>query len=452
MRLAPFASRFLRSTFHPLAIATALLALPGCGDEDPADSSGNGPTSTQAGPGGGEGNSGPAGPGSGGAGVGGAGPGGSGSGASGGGFPGAHSCDAASGAVPGLQLVEVASGLSLPLLVKGAPGDTERLYVVEQTGAIRVVKNGALLPDPFLDISSEVTFESDERGLLGLAFHPDYAQNGRFFVHYSGFESRTTVSEYKRSSNPDVAEPGEVAMVFDYEQPAYNHNGGSIEFGKDGMLYIFLGDGGGSGDPFDNGQNLDSLLAKVLRIDVTTLPYQIPAGNLAGAGGEIWDYGMRNPWRASFDLCTGDLYIGDVGQGAWEEIDVEPAGQGNKNYGWRLKEGTHCYDPSDNCDPQNATVAPVIEYDHSQGGSVTGGYVYRGHSIPALRGAYLYGDFTSGRIWSFVYSGGQATAQTDHSDDLQSVDAIAISSFGQDNRGEVYVVHHGGSVYVIQPE
>ncbi len=379
-----------------------------------------------------------------------------GTGTGGGGTGGSADCSPAAGAEVPLKLTEIATGLSSPVLAKGAGNDATRLYIVEQSGTIRIVKDGVLLPTPFLDVDAatngDFTF-GGERGFLGLAFHPDYEQNGRFFVHYSDGGGDTKIEEYHRSADPDVADPTPVGTVLTVNQPESNHNGGSIEFGADGMLYIFLGDGGGGGDQhgqIGNGQNLNTLLGKVSRIDVTTLPYAVPAGNFQGGSPEIWDYGVRNPWRASFDVCTGDLYIGEVGQNAWEEIDVEPAGQGGKNYGWRCREGMHDY--NQNCGPNAGTaVDPVIEYPHAGDCSVSGGYVYRGSAIPSLRGTYFYGDYCSGHIWSFVWSNGQISGETDRSDDLQS-NGMNISSFGQDVDGEVYVVDHGGTVYRIDAE
>jgi glucose/arabinose dehydrogenase len=399
---------------------------------------------------GGAGGSGAAG-GSGGAGQGGAGGGPGGSGQGGAMMSGNLDCNPPSGSPPALKLTEVASGLSSPLLIKGAPGDDQRLYIIERNGRIKILQNGQVLATPFLDIATEVQ-GGGEQGLLGLAFHPGYAQNGRFFVHYSSEigDGDTTIEEYVRSNDPAVADPTPVKTLLTVDQPYGNHNGGSIEFGFDGMLYIFLGDGGDGGDPGNRAQNLESLLGKVLRLDVDGSPYSIPPGNITTGKDEVWDYGLRNPYRASFDACTGDLYIGDVGQNAWEEIDVEPAGQGNRNYGWRRKEGNSCYNPSSGCDIPGLT-APAVAYDNDSGMAVIGGYVYRGSKMPGLRGTYFYGDTGTGQIWSFVWSGGQATAQTQHTSDLNSF-GISISSFGQDNDGEVYLVHLGGSIYRIDAE
>jgi glucose/arabinose dehydrogenase len=448
--------------FALVLAAPAGLAMSACGDDESTN-----PTTT--------GDPGPAGPGSGGnttsssSANGGNGGGDGGSGGNGGnggsGLNGSYNCDPPTAdPIPALKLTDVATGLNAPLLVKAAGADNTRLYVLQQSGQIRLIKDGALVAEPFLDISDLLT-AGGERGLLGLAFHPDYETNGRFFVHYSSDGSGglnagdTVVAEFKRSADPDVADPVQVAEILTQAQPESNHNGGSIEFGADGMLYIGLGDGGSGGDPspshgpIGNGQNPDTFLGKILRIDVTTLPYTIPAGNITMAGfrPEIWDYGVRNPFRLSFDACTGDLYIGDVGQDLWEEIDVEPAGQGQKNYGWRCFEGTHDFNMT--CGPNAASsVPPVTEYQHIDNNkSVTGGYVYRGSAIPALRGTYFYGDFNSGRVWTLVWSNGQATDPIDISTDLDTL-GTNISSFGQDAAGEVYIVDYGGIVYRIDPE
>ncbi|XXY50649.1 PQQ-dependent sugar dehydrogenase [Sorangium sp. So ce269] len=367
-----------------------------------------------------------------------------------------------------LKLTPVVSGLQFPLLVKSAPGDPARLFIVTQPGRILVLDEGAAEPTTFLDIQELVMFTggTGERGLLGLAFHPDYENNGRFFVHYSDKVTAgdTRVVEFKRGERPDVADPTPVATYLEQAQPQRNHNGGSLEFSPvDGFLYLGLGDGGSGNDrgpghsDIGNGQDLTTLLGKVLRFDVSTHPYGIPEGNMTGEGvrPEIWDYGLRNPYRFSFDACTGDLYIADVGQGLWEEIDIEPAGQGRKNYGWRLMEGAHCFTPAEGCDPQGLISLPAAEYAHAgrviEDCSVTGGYVYRGSRIPWLRGSYFYGDFCSGRIWTLRYEGGAASTPVDRTDDLGSF-GFSISSFGQDGAGEVYVVDFSGTVYRVDAE
>jgi glucose/arabinose dehydrogenase len=441
-----------------LVAFSATVLASACGDDDaefPADATSSATTSSDA-------STGTGGSGQGGMGVGGTATGGSG-GSGGMPLPG-FDCSPAEGALPALTLTPIAAGLSHPVLVKSAPDDPETLYIAQQGGKILIFKDGALLPTPFLDIEDKVSYSGqngDERGLLGLAFHPDYAQNGRFFVHYSDADNGgdTMIAELHRDAvNPELADPASLTPVLMQSQPESNHNGGSIEFSPlDGMLYIGLGDGGGAEDmhgSVGNGQDTDTLLGKILRIDVSSLPYTIPAGNLTTAGAlpEIWDYGIRNPWRFSFDACTSDLYIGDVGQYAWEEVNVEPAGQGNKNYGWRLMEGTHCFNPTSNCDPNGDTVLPVAEYSHSVGCSITGGYVYRGSRIPGLRGQYLYGDYCKGRVWAFAWKNdGQPVTPVDISDDLGSK-SYDIVSFGQDGTGELYVIHQAGDIFRIDAE
>jgi glucose/arabinose dehydrogenase len=372
-----------------------------------------------------------------------------------------HDCSAPDGAPPALQLTEVASGFERPILLKAAPGDNERLFVVEQTGKVWIVQGGQKSAEPFLDIQSLVANPDaadgyhQEQGLLGLAFHPEYAQNGRFFVHYSEgpFSNQnptgdTRIVEYKRSDDPNKASPDAVKTIFSLEQPYTNHNGGSIEFSpKDGFLYIGMGDGGAGGDPLGSGQDASSLLGKILRIDVGSGdPYGIPPGNMAGAAPEVWSIGWRNPWRFSFDLCTGDMYVGDVGQDQWEEVDIEKAGEGGKNYGWNTMEGTHCFEPQNGCD-QTGLVLPVTEYDHITGKSITGGYVYRGKNIPGLRGTYFYADFVSPRLWMFRWDGGASVNPTEITGEISPPEAM--SSFGQDNFGEMYVVSMYGVVYRI---
>jgi glucose/arabinose dehydrogenase len=336
------------------------------------------------------------------------------------------------------------------VLVGGAPGDpATRLFVVEQYGAIQILESGAALSEPFLDVSDLVS-TIGEQGLLGLAFHPGYAQNGRFFVNYTNHDGDTVVAEYKRSSDPNKADPTPVKTLLTIDQPYPNHNGGNVVFGPDGFLYIGMGDGGLADDPNGNGQDPDSKLGKMLRIDVDNYP-AAPPGNVPGGDPDVWDLGMRNPWRWSFDACTGDLYIGDVGQDAWEEIDVEPAGEGNKNYGWDVMEGTHCHEPSSGCDQTGLTM-PVIEYPHGADCSVTGGFVYRGAAIPNLVGTYFYGDYCTGNIWTFKWKDGAISEQADLTSDLESA-GTTISSFGQDTAGELYVCdHEGGHVYRIDAE
>ena len=337
------------------------------------------------------------------------------------------------------------------------------MFVVEQDGSIHVIEDGTTLDTPFLDIESQVSRTDNERGMFGIAFHPDYQSNGLFYVHYSASSGThdlangdTVVSEFSVSDDPNVADAGSERVVLSQAQPDWNHNGGMLEFGPDGYLYIGLGDGGGGGDTYDNGQNLGSILATIIRIDVNDTSsgdYGIPAGNMTGSGvaPEIWDYGLRNPWRFSFDACTGDLYIADVGQNDFEEINVEPAGTGNRNYGWSVTEGLGCYS-ANSCDMSDITD-PILEYGHGDGVSVTGGYVYRGSAIAELRGAYLYADFDSLRIWTLRWDGSGATDEQELTNDLNpSGGDGGITSFGQDNAGELYIVRRGGPIQKIVPE
>lgn len=351
---------------------------------------------------------------------------------------------------PNLELV--ASGLAAPVFLTAAPGDTERLFVVERSGRVVIIRDGAVLSTPFLDIQGLVS-SGGERGLLSMAFHPDYSQNGEFFVDYTDVNGDTRVSRYRASGDPDVADAGSGEVILTVAQPYSNHNGGQLAFGPDGMLYIGLGDGGSGGDPLGNGQDTGTLLGSILRIDVDGgAPYGIPADNPflgdAGARDEIWAYGLRNPWRFSFDRQIGDLYIGDVGQGAWEEVDVQPAGnERGANYGWNVMEGAHCYNAA-SCD-QTGLVLPVLEYSHGEGCSITGGYVYRGSAVPILAGHYLYADYCSGWIRSFRYAGGEAVDNRDWSNVLEP--GTSISSFGEDALGELYVLTLSGDVFRIVP-
>ncbi len=374
-------------------------------------------------------------------------------------------CTPSVGNIPPLKATTVASGFTRPIAVRAAAGDDTRLYVAEQTGKIKIILNGTTLPEPFLDIQSIIanpetpTDYHQEQGLIGIAFHPNYANNGRFFVHYSegpwdnpNPKGDGHIVEYKRSAgDPNKADPNPVKEILFQPQPYFNHNGGNLEFSPvDGFLYIGFGDGGAAGDPDGNGQNMNTWLGKMLRIDVDSgNPYSVPPGNMPGGKPEIWDLGLRNPWRYSFDGCTGDLYIGDVGQNAWEEIDIEPAGQGGKNYGWKIMEGTHCYSPMNGCNMAGITQ-PVTDYDHVKGTSVTGGYVYRGSKIPALRGYYFYADYTTDALWIFKWDGGPTVTPVSIKQDVQPYTAIV--SFGQDNHGEIYMAGLYGSIYRIDPE
>jgi glucose/arabinose dehydrogenase len=348
----------------------------------------------------------------------------------------------------GLRLVEVASGLDQPLYLTAPAGDA-RLFVVEQTGKIRIVAGGALLPTPFIDLSAKIS-TGGERGLLSVAFHADYAHNGFFYVDYTDTHGDTRVERYHVGANANVADPASAQLVLTVAQPYANHNGGLLLFGPDGYLYVGMGDGGSGGDPQGNGQNPAALLGKILRLDVNgAAPYAVPPTNpfvgQTGKRPEIWFTGLRNPWRFSFDREAGLLYLADVGQNEWEEVDVIPAGTGGLNLGWNLMEATHCY-ASSGCSQQGLTL-PVLEYSHADGCSITGGYVYRGSAIPGIRGHYFYADYCQGWIRSFRWDGSQAADR--RSWDLPSVGNI--TSFGEDAAHELYVVSSGGKVYRVSP-
>jgi glucose/arabinose dehydrogenase len=354
----------------------------------------------------------------------------------------------------GARLQLIASGLSLPLYLTAPPGDGSRLFVVEQTGAIRIVKDGTLLPTAFLDVSAQV-LSGGEQGLLGLAFYPDYAATGRFVVHYTDTAGNTRLSSFRVSSDPDVADVTSEQVILTADQPFSNHNGGQVTFGPDGFLYLGLGDGGSSGDPQGRGQDLSDLLGSILRIDVQsgtsyTVPPDNPFVGQAGARPEVWSYGLRNPWRFSFDRATGDLYIADVGERAIEEIDVASAAEGagrGINYGWNRMEGSRCFGAAQ-CD-QNGLVLPTLEYGHNQGCSITGGYVYRGSAIPALQGMYFFADYCQGWVRSLRYSGGVATEVTEWPT-LRP--GGLVMSFGEDAVGETYVMTADGAVFKIIPD
>jgi glucose/arabinose dehydrogenase len=316
-----------------------------------------------------------------------------------------------------------------------------RLFVIEKLGHIHIIENGQLIDTPFLNIEDRVNNRSNEMGLLGLAFHPNYAQNGYFFVNYTGAGGDTFISRFQVTNDANLADPSSEVNLLHIEQPFPNHNGGGLDFGPDGYLYAGMGDGGSAGDPFGNGQNLDTLLGKILRLDVDSAdPYAVPSDN--PFGNEIWAYGLRNPWRITFDSQTGDLYIGDVGQNQWEEIDIIPANSpGGLNFGWDYFEGNHEYDL-----PSNASgdfISPIAEYSHGEGGcSVTGGYVYRG-SMPEWNGIYLYGDYCTGFIWGLINVNGAWQTQRLFDTDVN------ITSFGQDQNGEIYLVADVGYVYQL---
>lgn len=353
-----------------------------------------------------------------------------------------------------LKLRLVSRGFTSPVGM-GSPKDgTNRLFIIEQRGKIKIIKNGMVLSNPFLDISSKLDHLNigySEKGLLGLAFHPDYKSNGRFFVYYSApcsekeYDHKSILAEYSvASSNPDIAGTHEEVLM-EILEPESNHNGGCIQFGKDGYLYIGVGDGGGGGDEhgaIGNGQNLNTLLGKILRIDVDSKrPYAIPTDNpFIGRNdvkAEIYAYGLRNPWRFSFDRVTGRLYCGDVGQNQWEETDIIEKG---RNYGWRVMEGTHCYNPSSGCKTVGLAL-PVNEYSHETGISICGGYMYRGLKFPSLHGYYIFGDW-NGKLFylkqekNFSWIRGEIMLDDSNSNDTDA----KLNSLGEDENGEVYLI------------
>jgi glucose/arabinose dehydrogenase len=343
----------------------------------------------------------------------------------------------------GYDWVPVVQGLELPVDIQNAGDGSGRLFIVEKRGRILIRQNGQLLPTPFLDIINEAGSQHNEQGLLGLAFHPKYAENGLFFVNYTDKNGNTVIARFQVSAgDPNRADPMSEVDLMHIDQPYANHNGGGLAFGPDGYLYIGLGDGGSAGDPHGNGQNLQTQLGKLLRIDVDHGdPYAIPPDNpFIGIGmPEIWAYGLRNPWRFSFDTLTGNLYIADVGQDAWEEVDLVPAGTaGGLNFGWNYMEGTHSYQGQPLVNLQ--LTSPIAEYSHADGCSVTGGYVYRGVDLPEWQGIYLYGDYCSGNIWGLITTG-QAGPQTR----LLFTTGAQISTFGLDEAGEIYLVDYGTS-------
>ena len=346
-----------------------------------------------------------------------------------------------------IRLVKVAD-VSDPVLAISPKGDTARLFIVTKGGTIRIVKRGTLLSTPFLNVSGKVS-KGSEQGLLGLAFHPSFATNRRFYVNYTNASGTTVVRRYRASAtNPDVVKSGSGRTIIKIKQPFSNHNGGMIAFGKDGYLYIGTGDGGSAGDPGNRAQNKGKLLGKMLRINVNGKTakkhYRVPRSNpYVGRPGrnEIWQRGLRNPWRWSFDRSNGNLWIGDVGQGRYEEVDRVKrtiSGPGKAvNWGWRVMEGNHCYNPASGC-TKSGKKRPLVEYPHGSNGrcSVTGGYVYRGSAIAALRGWYVYGDYCSGEVWA-VSAGASRPATPVRL--LGAGSGRLISGFGQDASGELYL-------------
>jgi glucose/arabinose dehydrogenase len=367
-------------------------------------------------------------------------------------LPAAAEAARSAGRAPGFRLERMASGLEHPTYLTSPPGD-RRLFVVEQTGTIRVINDGQLLATPFADLSSRVT-EGGEQGLLGLAFHPDYATNGRLFVYYTARNRHQQVWELHAEPGSDVIS-GARRLLIDMADPFSNHNGGDLQFGPDGYLYIGTGDGGAGGDPGRRSQNLKVPLGKLLRIDVDAhpsgRPYGIPADNpFAGEGrgrglAFLYAWGLRNPWRFSFDRKTGDLWIGDVGQNAWEEVDHVAKGKARGvNFGWSNLEATHSFDASHALTGGGRLVAPVVEYSHSLGCSITGGYVYRGPSIRGLDGRYVYADYCSGRMWTLARG---SKTPIDVTTIGTAVGLRSPVSFGEGSDGTLYEVSGRGEIY-----
>jgi hypothetical protein len=351
-----------------------------------------------------------------------------------------------------LQLI--ASGLQTPVLVTSPPGDLSRLFAVEKRGVVRILKNGSLLSTPFLDIRARVSTGS-EQGLLGLAFHPSYATNGVFVVSYTDVAGDTRVGTMKVSSDPDVADPSSEQIFLALDQPFANHNGGHVTFGPSGYLYVGLGDGGSAGDPGNRAQDRLQLFGKLLRYSIdaagrASVPASNPFVGRSDSRGEIWSLGLRNPWRLSFDRVLGDLYLADVGQDRFEEVNVRSSADGGRatNFGWPIMEGTQCYRPGTGCDRTGLTL-PLVEYGHAEGCSVTGGHVYRGSTIPALVGTYFYADYCQSWVRSFRLVDGRAAEQMQW-DDLAP--GGQITSFGEDAAGELYIVTADGKVHKVVPK
>jgi len=342
----------------------------------------------------------------------------------------------------GYEWAQVISGLEAPVDVQNASDGSGRLFIIEKRGRIRILQNDQILPRPFLDIQSEIDSQHSEQGLLGLAFHPDFAQSGLFFVNYTDLDGNTVIARFHvPPGDPNRADPASEADLLQVDQPYVNHNGGGLTFGPDGYLYIGLGDGGSGGDPHGNGQNLQTMLGKMLRIDVDHgEKYSIPADNpfsLTGGLPEIWAYGLRNPWRFSFDRLTGDLFIADVGQDAWEELDFVAAGTpGGMNFGWSYYEGSHAYKGQPAADVP--FTWPITEYSHAEGCSITGGSVYRGMELPEWQGVYFYGDYCSGNVWGLIRPGAE-----DQQVKILFRIGAQITTFGLDEAGEIYLIDYG---------
>ncbi|MBK9050829.1 MAG: PQQ-dependent sugar dehydrogenase [Chloroflexi bacterium] len=344
-----------------------------------------------------------------------------------------------------INLDLIVEGLISPVTMAHAGDD--RLFILEQRGTIRILQNGQLLGDDFLDIQGRVGDSANEQGLLGIAFHPDYANNGRFFLDYTNDAGDTVISEFMVTADANRADADSERILLTIDQPYENHNGGQLQFGPDGFLYIGMGDGGSQADPEGNGQNTDALLGKILRLDVDNgLPYAIPADNPYVNGGgrlEIWAIGLRNPWRFSFDRLTNDLFIADVGQDSFEEVSFYPAGSpGGANFGWNIMEGWTCFNSS-NCNT-DGLIQPITVYGRDEGCSITGGYMYRGTEYPALYGNYFFADFCFGTVWGLFPMEGNWLKTT-----VTPQTLLQITSFGEDVNGELYVLSRLGGVYRV---
>ena len=367
---------------------------------------------------------------------------------------------------------KIAFGFDKPVYIVSNPNDSNLLYVIEQKGVVRLIKKGSVVKTPFLDIKDRVhrpLFPGDEMGMLGFAFDPDFKENQFIYVHYNDKDDNTIISRFK--INGKFADKRSEKNILTLAQPYSNHNGGTIEFGPDGYLYIGLGDGGSAGDPEKRAQDLTNLFGKILRIDINTdKPYLVPKDNpftyYRKFKDEIWSYGLRNPWRFSFDYLTGDMIIGDVGQNLWEEINIEYAkdNKGGNNYGWNVMEGNHCYPEDATCSnegyimpafeyPNNANYAKTlfgIKQPNMDGCSITGGYVYRGKNIPELYGKYIFGDYCTGKVWSIRIVEGKGEELVDHTKDILSSMGkreFYLSSFGQDNDQELFLIDYNGTIY-----
>ena len=378
-----------------------------------------------------------------------------------------------------LSSVLIADGYKKPVFITSYPNNAKLLYIVEQAGLIKLINDGKKLSRPFFDINKRVVNPNrpgDERGLLGFAFHPNHTNNGKFYINYMDNDGNTIVSEFSTNSELRANHKSE-RIILKLKQPYGNHNGGDIQFGPDGYLYISIGDGGKAGDPLNAGQDLSSLFGKIIRIDIEQKPYGIPKSNpffgQKDKREEIWAWGLRNVWRFSFDKQTGDKYLADVGQNKWEEVNFEPASsKGGLNYGWRIMEANHCYDPKENC-PTEGLIKPIIEYPNDanhpafafriieelsfsetdvEGCSVTGGYVYRGQKIKSMQGQYIFGDYCSGNIWTLKVVNGKAINFKNRTEEINiggGEFTTYISSFGQDSDGEIYIIDYNGGIYKL---